>query len=266
VNDPAIGPAGAVPDGQRIRIVDSAISLCDEEAALRAVAERLENGRGGYVCFTNVHAVVTGRRDARFRTVTNESFLSLADGKAVYWAGRARGARELGHVPGPDFMLAALQRFPSHRHYFYGSTPVTLAALVERLRVIVPGLNVCGAYSPPFRPQTEAERREDCDRIRASGAEFVWMGLGAPKQELWMAATAAELRPAILFGVGAAFDFHAGTVRRAPRWLRALGLEWLYRLCQEPRRLWRRYLVTNSLFITYLLTDLLPTQRERPRV
>ena len=251
----ALGPLGHGRIIDRLGVV--------AETAQQAVADRLANGSGGYVCFTNVHAVVTGRRDARFRDVTNESFLSLADGKAVFWAGRARGARDLGHVPGPDFMLAALRRFATHRHYFYGGAPATLDALVARLRETIPGLNVCGAYSPPFRPQTEAERREDCARIRDAGAEFVWMGLGAPKQELWMAASAEELRPAILFGVGAAFDFHAGTVRRAPAWMRTLGLEWLYRLCQEPRRLWRRYLVTNSLFVTYLIRDLWPAQRER---
>ena len=119
-----------------------------------------------------------------------------------------------------------------------------------------PGLQVCGTLSPPFRPLTAADLELHHAQIRESGAHYVWIGLGAPKQELWMAANAPALRPAVLFGVGAAFEFHSGVTRRAPDAMRRLGLEWLFRLAAEPRRLWKRYLVTNTLFMTYALRDL----------
>ncbi len=239
----------------RIDVLGSAITALDMEQALRAVEERLADGRGGYVCFTNVHAVVSARQDSDFRDATNGSFMSLADGKPVFWVARSRGNRSIGHTPGPDFMLEALRRFPRRRHFFYGSTPAVLDKLVERLRIQIPGLSVCGSLSPPFGIPSEAEAERHRLAIRAAGAEFVWVGLGAPKQERWMSRNAATLSPAVLFGVGAAFDFHAGTVSRAPPFMRRLGLEWLYRLAAEPRRLWRRYLFTNGMFVAYVLRD-----------
>lgn len=249
--------------GSRFSIVGAPVSRCDQSAALAACEHRLKEGGGGYVCFVNVHSVVTARLEPAFKSVLDGAFLCVADGKAVYWAGRAYGASGLGHVPGPDFMLQALRSFPTHRHYLFGSSPQVLEQLVDRLRVLVPGVVIAGSYSPPFRPPTEAERVADYQRIRDARPDFVWVGLGAPKQEAWMAAASAELAPSLLFGVGAAFDFLAGSVRRAPEWMRRLGLEWFYRLMQEPRRLWRRYLVTNSLFVGYLLRDLFRSPRRR---
>lgn len=242
---------------KRVDVIGSQVTVVDMRSALDAVDARLADGGGGYVCFTNVHAVVTGRRDANFRAVTNGSFMSVSDGRPVFWVGRLKGASGLGHVPGPDFFIEALRRFRSRRHYFYGSTPETLARLAAELAIAVPGLNICGTFSPPFRALSAEDLQAHYAAIRESGAEFVWVGLGAPKQENWMAAAAPHLPPAVLFGVGAAFDFHAGTVRRAPRMLGHLGLEWLYRLGQEPARLWRRYLVTNSLFVAYVIRDAL---------
>lgn len=240
---------------ERECVLGSAISAIDEGTALEIIARRLADGGGGYICFTNVHAVVSGRQHPEFQAATNRSFLSLADGKPVYWLARIQGNRHVGHVPGPDFMLAALRRFPDRRHFFYGSTPEVLGRLSAQLQAAIPGLQVCGTLSPPFRPLTEADVESHRATIRDCGAELVWVGLGAPKQELWMAANATALAPAILFGVGAAFDFHAGVTRRAPEPMRRLGLEWLFRLASEPRRLWKRYLVTNTLFLTYAMRD-----------
>jgi N-acetylglucosaminyldiphosphoundecaprenol N-acetyl-beta-D-mannosaminyltransferase len=242
---------------ERVTIVRSQISACDTAGALDCVESGLREGTGGYVCFTNVHTTVMGRRDSQIRAVTNRSFLSLADGKPIYWLGRFRAGRRLGHVPGPDFMLAALKRFPDRPHFLYGSTPAVLARLTQELRAQVPGLNICGTFSPPFRVLTEADKAEHLEIIRRSNAQFVWVGLGAPKQERWMSECWQALAPAMLFGVGAAFDFHAGVIRRAPRLMRDLGLEWLHRLATEPHRLGRRYLVTNGLFLWYLLRELL---------
>jgi N-acetylglucosaminyldiphosphoundecaprenol N-acetyl-beta-D-mannosaminyltransferase len=246
-----------VKDPERVSVIGSNISICDSEEMLKLLAERLRQGNGGYVCFTSAHGVVMGRRDAHFQAITNGSFLSVADGKWVYRVGRLKGASAIGHIPGPEFMPRALARFSDRRHFFYGSTPAVLAALADALRRQIPGLNICGMLSPPFRSLSAQEVRDNYELIRKSGAEFIWVGLGAPKQDLWMAEAWQSLKPAILLGVGAAFDFSAGTLRRAPPSLRRVGLEWLYRLYQEPRRLWKRYLVVNTLFLYFLCRDFL---------
>jgi N-acetylglucosaminyldiphosphoundecaprenol N-acetyl-beta-D-mannosaminyltransferase len=252
---------------ERVEIVGSEVTSCDSEHALDLMESQLRGGGGGYVCFTNVHAVVMGRRDRAFRSITNGSFLSVADGKPVFWVGRMKGAESLGHVPGPDFFFQALARYPTHRHFFYGSTPQVLQRLETALKEAIPQLQVCGKLSPAFRPLTEEDKHQHYALIRDSRADFVWVGLGAPKQEQWMAEAWQHLKPSILLGVGAAFDFYAGTVRRAPTAMGWLGLEWLYRLIQEPRRLWRRYLITNSLFVGYLLKDLVsgPPNLDQPK-
>ena len=242
-------------DPSRADVLGSRISSVDAEQALGLIGERLNDGGGGYVCFSNVHTVVTGRRDANFRAITNASFLTLADGMPVYWVARAQGPG--GHVPGPDFMQLALDRFRSRRHFLYGSSEAVLERLSAKLREAFPGIDICGVISPPFRPLTEVEQRQHFESIRAARAEFVWVGLGAPKQEIWMAGAFEQLRPAILLGVGAAFDFHSELVRRAPKPMRALGLEWLHRLFSQPKRLWRRYFATNTLFLYYLTRDFL---------
>lgn len=237
----------------RIDVLGSKISVCDGQAALNVLEECIGGKVGGFVCFTNVHAAVMGYQDPEFRRITNSSLLSVADGKPVYWAARAAGNSDIGHVAGPDFMLSALSQFPQAGHFFYGSTSQVLQSLVVSLQERIPALNVCGTFSPPFRPLDVEERADVVRMIRTSGAKFIWVGLGAPKQEKWMAEISDDLKPAILFGVGAAFDFHAGVLQRAPLWLRRRGLEWLYRLIQEPKRLWKRYLVTNTLFVYYLI-------------
>ncbi len=241
----------------RVSVIDSEISDCDFPMAVDVLEARLRDGEGGYVCFTNVHTAVLGRQNPKFRAATNGSLLSVADGKPVHWVGRARGGCRLSHMPGPDFMLNAMRYFHDRRHFFYGSTPSVVAKLVQRLQRQIPGLQVCGTLSPPFRGLTRDETQSHYATIRDSAADFVWVGLGAPKQEFWMAEAWLDLKPAILLGVGAAFDFHAGSIRRAPASMRAVGLEWLHRLLQEPRRLWRRYLVANCLFIGYVLGDAL---------
>jgi N-acetylglucosaminyldiphosphoundecaprenol N-acetyl-beta-D-mannosaminyltransferase len=237
----------------RVDVIGSSISICDSQKALALIEQQISGGRGGYVCFTNVHAAVMGYRDDSFREITNNSFLSVADGKPVYWAGRISGAPGLGHIPGPDFMFQALEKFPGHGHFFYGSTPSVLAALAESIRQESPDIKISGSYSPPFRPLDSAERKAIVEEIRDSGATFVWVGLGAPKQERWMHEMYPSLQPAVLLGVGAAFDFGAGSLKRAPVLFRKLGLEWLYRLSQEPARLWKRYASTNLLFIYCLI-------------
>jgi N-acetylglucosaminyldiphosphoundecaprenol N-acetyl-beta-D-mannosaminyltransferase len=179
--------------------------------------------------------------------------MSMPDGKPLSIVARLSNIKDMSQVAGPDFMLEMLDKHRALRHFFYGSTEETLRLLGERLRERFPGLNIAGTFSPPFRSLQPQETNQITATINQAKPDIIWVGLGAPKQEYWMADNWEQLRPAILMGVGAAFDFHAGTLARAPEWMRMASIEWLYRLLQEPRRLWKRYLVTNSLFLYYLI-------------
>ena len=234
---------------KRFLVLDCWISRTNMDTAVDDVARQANAGKGGYVCFSNVHSVVTSRHDLQLRKVTNESLMSMPDGKPIAVIGRLCGAKDLSQVSGPDFMPEFMEKMLDSRHYLYGATENTLKLLSEKLVVNIPRLNIVGRYAPPFGELTEEEECEILETIKKSLPDYIWVGLGAPKQEYWMAKHWAELKPAVLFGVGAAFDFHAGTKSRAPRWMRRVGLEWLHRLVSEPRRLWRRYLYTNLIFI-----------------
>lgn len=238
--------------GNRITVATRASAMEDLLAGVRA-------GEGGYVCFVNAHLAVAGREDAEVRAALDGSLMSLPDGRPVYAAGRLLGIEPLEAVPGPDFMAAVLARRepPVLRHYFLGGRPEVLDRMVAAIGARYPGTIVAGTYSPPFRSLTAAEWGDVLTRIRAARPDVVWVGLGAPKQELFMSTHAAALAPAVLLGVGAAFDFIAGAVPRAPAWMRRAGLEWCFRLASEPRRLWRRYAYTNTMFLAYLVGDAL---------
>jgi N-acetylglucosaminyldiphosphoundecaprenol N-acetyl-beta-D-mannosaminyltransferase len=203
-----------------------------------------------YVVLANVHVVVTASREHGFGSVVSAADLAAPDGSPIAWMLRRLGHAGQEQVPGPDLTWALLGRCQAENLpvYFYGGTGKTLALLRERVSVAFPGLNVAGMESPPFRPIDVREDAQTISQINSSGAGIVFVGLGCPKQEQWMLDHRGRVQ-AVMLGVGAAFDFHAGTVSRAPEWMRAHGLEWLHRLLSEPRRLWRRYLVTNTLFI-----------------
>ena len=215
--------------------------------------QHLDELRGKYICVSNVHTTVMAFRDAEYRKVQNGSAMNLPDGKPLSIVCRMRGHQEAGRVPGPDLMprIFELSEKKGYRHYFYGSTEKTLHALEQKLREKYPKLNIVGMYSPPFRPLTEEEDETVVKQINDTKPDFIWIGLGAPKQEKWMAAHAGMLH-GVMLGVGAGFDFHAGTVRRAPGWMQELCLEWLFRLMQDPKRLIPRYMDTNFSFIHYV--------------
>jgi N-acetylglucosaminyldiphosphoundecaprenol N-acetyl-beta-D-mannosaminyltransferase len=209
------------------------------------------------VTICNVHVVVSASRDEEYCAVINGADMATPDGAPVAWMLRRQGFRGQRRISGPDLMWALCEA--AHTHgvtvYCYGSTETTLAGLEECLCAAFPRLRL-HVEAPPFRALSHAEDAEVVERINASGAGIVFVGLGCPKQERWMAMHRGKI-DAVMIGVGAAFDFHAGTVRRAPRWMREHGLEWLHRLGSEPRRLWRRYLVTNTLFIVGAARQLL---------
>ena len=242
----------------RFDVIRCKISKTNMQGAVNKILVRVQSGEGGYVCFTNVHTCVTAYSNPEYRAVLNQSFMTLPDGKPVYWVGRAKGVAGIQQIPGPDFLpcLMSHNGKPPLRHYFYGGRPDVLEKLVENMKTRYPQAIIAGWESPPFRELSPQEDSQAVSRIKESMANIVWVGLGSPKQDYWMASHREQLKPAILLGVGAAFDFHAGNVKRAPMWMRSVGLEWLHRLAQEPRRLWRRYLVTNSLFVIYVLKEL----------
>lgn len=239
-------------------VIGSPIDVLDMGHAVARIARWAARRESRYACFVNVHAVVSARRDPSFARVLRDADMATADGMPVAWMMRLQGAQGQERISGPDLMwdycAAAASRGESI--YLYGAAPKTLEALQQRLAAEFPGLRIAGVHSPPFRPLTAEEDAAVVDAINASGAATVWVGLGCPKQERWMAEHRGRIQ-AVMLGVGAAFDFHAQTTARAPAWMRNSGLEWLYRLMTEPRRLWKRYLVTNSLFIYYAGRNLL---------
>lgn len=231
------------------------ISPTNMERCLEAVDKRVFSGEGGYICFVNVHVAVTASEDSCLRQIINSAFMAVPDGKPIAFLVKRRATANTGQVAGPDFMSYCLEKAKGKKHFFYGGAPETLKALTQTIKNDFPQAEIAGSYSPPFRHLTPEEDSEITEMIQRAKPDIVWVGLGAPKQEKWMAAHYEALRPAVLMGVGAAFDFHAGTIARAPEWMRSMGLEWLHRLSSEPRRLWRRYLSTNAKFLFMLIAD-----------
>lgn len=220
--------------------------------AVDAVVRRGLSGDGGYACLANVHVAVTTERDEQVRHALASAWRVFPDGTPIAWLRRRGGASCARRIPGPDLFAATLDRGRAVglRHYLFGSTPSVLAALEQRIRERFPGIEIAGAQAPPPGAERSAARLE---ALRGAEPHVVWVALGAPKQELWMADHASALAPALLVGVGAAFDFHAGMKARAPRWMQDVGLEWLHRLATEPRRLAWRYLSTNTQFALWML-------------
>ncbi|WP_375686960.1 WecB/TagA/CpsF family glycosyltransferase [Pseudooceanicola sp. LIPI14-2-Ac024] len=247
-NDELAAIGGSAPQVNVLGVRISAISL---EATTQAVLSCVSAGRRGYICVRDVHGVIACQRDATLKEVHNRSFLTVADGMPMVWAIRRDGHDMPGRVYGPDLMLNVLAAGLDgrRRHFLYGSTPEVLALLREKLSDRFPGVEIVGAYSPPFRALTEEEEDGIATVINDARPDIVWVGLGTPKQELWMGAMRDRLDAPMLIGVGAAFDFHAGLKPQAPGWMQQRGLEWLFRLSTEPRRLWRRYAHTVPNYI-----------------
>jgi exopolysaccharide biosynthesis WecB/TagA/CpsF family protein len=224
-----------------------------EEAVIHVI-RHIDELSGKYICFSNVHTTVMGKEDPEYKAILNGAAFTFADGNPIAVLQQKSGFQLAERVAGPDFMehMFRATKDGSLSHYFYGSTDATLSALKEKLEKKYPGIDIRGMYSPPFRALSEEEDKADIDMINASGADIVWIGLGAPKQEKWMKAHEGKIK-GVMMGVGAGFDFHAGTIKRAPKWVQGVGFEWLYRLFQDPKRLVRRYLVTNIKFMWYLI-------------
>jgi len=245
----------------RQNVIGVPIDVVHWVGAVAALLRWAAAGESRYVCACNVHSVVTAQRDAGLAESVQGADLVLPDGAPVAWLMRKSGFSEQQRVSGPDLMWSYFAAAAPYGEsiFLYGGSAHTLERLSARIAAVFPGLRIAGAYSPPFRELTPQEDQAVVDMINASGATTVWVSLGCPKQELWMAEHRGRVR-SVLVGVGAAFGFHAGTTRRAPQWMQRLSLEWLHRLLSEPRRLWKRYLFTNTAFIGGAIRQLL-----RPR-
>jgi N-acetylglucosaminyldiphosphoundecaprenol N-acetyl-beta-D-mannosaminyltransferase len=243
------------PAVDRVNLLGVGVSAIDMTQALTQITDWIRRGEQHHVCVTGVHGIMESQRDETLREIHNQAGMVTPDGMPLVWFCRLRGKAHVTRVYGPDLMLACCQRSVAlgWRHYFYGGGEGVAPLLAERLGGRFPGLNVAGVYSPPFRPLTPDEDQAVVDRINAAGPDIVWVGLSTPKQERWMAAHRGHLLAPVLIGCGAAFDFHAGLKAQAPRWIQQVGLEWLFRLATEPRRLWRRYLRNNPAFVWRVL-------------
>jgi len=255
---PLLAPVRSAP------VLGVPLALIDYERTLDWIDDTVAARRRGYICVAAVHTVMATREDAELRSAVLGSDLTVPDGQPLVWALKLLGHPLEDRVYGPELMRRACERAAAAgtRVFLYGGrSPEALAQLTEKLRASHPGLEIAGGYSPPFRELSVEEEDALAAEINASEADVVWVGIGVPKQEKWMARMRDRLEAPVLIGVGAAFDFHAGLVPQAPAAMQRLGLEWLYRLWQEPRRLWRRYARYNPRFVWGVAQQLAANRR-----
>lgn len=234
---------------QECKILGVNINVMNMNDVVEYIEDNIQNLKGKYICVSNVHTTVMSYENPQYKDVQNNAILRLPDGKPLSVVQRKRGFKNASRVTGPDLMKVLFEHSNSNlKHYFFGSTDETLSKLEYHLKLNYPKLDICGLYSPPFRKLTPKEDEEIIKKINNSGANILWVGLGAPKQENWMFEHMNKIN-ALMIGVGAGFDYHAGNIKRAPKWMQKCSLEWLYRLMQDPKRLFGRYIKTNFKFI-----------------
>ncbi len=235
----------------RVNILGVGVSAVSMGEAVERSMHLIERGLGGYVCVTGVHGIMEAQADPALRDTLNGSFLTTPDGMPTVWLGRARGFRSMTRVYGPDYMLALSEAGLARgfRHFLYGGRPGVAEELKQSLLARFPGMEIVGTYTPPFRPLTDAEEHALAAALAEARADILWVGLSTPKQERFMRQYHGRLPVKLMVGVGAAFDLLSGNLDEAPDWMKRAGLQWLYRLIKEPRRLWRRYLTNNPRFV-----------------
>lgn len=245
----------------RVRVVSIFPDVVRHDSLIQKIAELAEQGKGGYVCFSTVHMVMESFDDAQFGAKINAADVIVTDGMPIVWMQKLQG-KDANRIRANDLMIALCDYAEKNnlKVGFYGGRQEVIDAILERAEKDFPRLEISYAFSPPFRPLTQEEDAEITRKINESGTQILFMGLGCPKQENWMAAHKNRLK-AVMLGVGASFDFYAGNIKEAPKWMGRFGLEWLFRLSQEPRRLWRRYLILNPRFMWLATLQLLRLKR-----
>jgi N-acetylglucosaminyldiphosphoundecaprenol N-acetyl-beta-D-mannosaminyltransferase len=247
----------------RVNVLGVGVSAINIPMALQTIDQWIQEHSQQYVCVTGVHGVIESQRAEDLRRIHNRAGMVTPDGMPLVWVSHLKGYPQVTRVYGPDLMLAICEHSvpKGYRHFFYGGADGVPERLVLNLTEWFHGLNVVGTYSPPFRPMNAEEEEQLLQLIEKARPDILWVGLSTPKQELWMADHIGKVNAPVLIGVGAAFDFHAGLKKQAPPWMQRNGLEWLFRLVTEPRRLWRRYLINNPLFIVMILAQFLGLKR-----
>jgi N-acetylglucosaminyldiphosphoundecaprenol N-acetyl-beta-D-mannosaminyltransferase len=244
---------------ERVNVLGVGISAINLDSAKRAFVEAIQTKRKGYVCITGVHGVMESQNDPQLRAIHNKAFLCTPDGMPMVWIGKLNGFKEMSRVYGPDLMLdiMGISKQYGIRHFFYGGANGVALELKRRFEEKFPGIQIVGTYEPPFRSLNFDEQNELTRLVSETKPDIFWVGLSTPKQEKFMAEFLPKLETTLMVGVGAAFDFHSGRIRQAPRWMQRSGLEWFFRLCVEPKRLWRRYLSNNPRFVFRVACQLL---------
>lgn len=248
---------------RRSEVLGLNVSAINMKMALERVQQWIENREPNYICVTGVHGVMESQRDSELMAIHNRAGMVTPDGMPLVWLSRLKGHNHVRRVYGPDFMLAVceLSQEKGYRHFLYGGAEGVADKLARALQERFPRIQIAGTYCPPFRPLTEAEDEAVIRQIDESRADIVWVGLSTPKQERWMDQHIGRIAAPVLAGVGAAFDFNAGLKKQAPKWMQAAGMEWFFRMVTEPRRLAKRYLRNNPLFLYELLRDSLRSKK-----
>lgn len=244
---------------KRMNVLGVRAHAIDTAGARRVVLEAVKRRTKGYVCFVPVNGVMEAVKDSRLMRVFEQALLVAPDGMPLVWVGRAQGFRSMERVAGPEFMLEVMEapEFRQYTHFLCGGDYGVAEELAARLRARIPGLKIVGTFTPPFREMTDAEERSMIEAVHLAQPDFLWVGLGAPKQEHFMARYLSRLDTTVMFGVGAAFLIHTGRLQQSPLWVRKAGMQWLHRFLQEPRRMWRRYLIGNPAFLLRLACQML---------
>ncbi len=240
---------------KKFTICDVNVSAINLNSAIGFIDGWIKSRQKTYVCVAPVSTIVDCQKDERYKSIVNKADMVTPDGMPVVWLGRSQGFKEVNRTYGPDLMLLVSEKGQAlkYRHYFYGGTQTTCEILFEKLKQQFPDINIVGHYSPDKVSLDYVEKKEVIDCINNAHADILWVGLGSPKQDYWMANHRDQLNVPVIIGVGAAFDFLSGQKKQAPRWMQRSGLEWFFRLCSEPKRLWKRYLIGNTLFIYFLI-------------
>jgi N-acetylglucosaminyldiphosphoundecaprenol N-acetyl-beta-D-mannosaminyltransferase len=230
------------------------VSAINMKLAVELADEWIATGGPGYACLTGVHGVIEAQSDSEFRRILNHAVINAPDGMPMSWVGHLQGLAEMDRVFGPDFMTAMcrLSVERGYRNFLYGGKPGVAELLSKTLQQRFPGLRVVGTYTPPFRNLTPREEEEVLAQVEESKPDILWVGLSTPKQERFMAQYVDRLQVPLLVGVGAAFDYHTGRIRDCSEWIKRAGLQWLHRLMQDPKHLWRRYLRNNPRFLWHI--------------
>lgn len=256
----------SAPDARELaNILGIRVDAIDMQAAVSRVLTLLSNGSKGFVCVAGVHGVMEAQRHPQLRRVYAEAAMTIPDGMPLVWVGHTQGKRHMRRVTGPDLMLELFSRpeFCHTTHFLYGGEEGVAEELRSRLKQQFPTARIIGTYTPPFRDLDSFEEQQFIARISMLKPDIIWVGISCPRQELFMARYLPLLETKLMFGVGAAFDYHTGRIRDCSTWIKRAGLQWLHRLMQDPRRLWRRYLHNNPAFV-WLITLQMLGLREYP--